>query len=508
MPVSKFLMSVGQFVLLGNWIIEGDFKRKRQIIKTSKLLWVLCSFYALHLIGLFYTSDFNYALNDLRIKLPLLWFPLLFATSKPLEKKEIDTLLNVFIASVFTASIVSMFVLLGYTKRKVSDIRDISIFNSHIRFALMIVLSICALLYNYFKTEKALHYILKAVLALWFIVFLCIMESLTGLIILVVVLYYLLIQFFRNQKKPLLKLFPFLLLSLGGFMLFYIIHAEWRKYYTVQKIDFKTAYAKKTPNGNIYENDSTKKVTENGHYLWMNNSFGEMREAWQKRSQLGFDSLDQKGNTLAFTLARYLTSKGLTKDSLAVSSLGNEEIKLVEKGVSNYLYPNTGSIRSRIHEVIWEYDSYINGVGASGHSLLMRLEFWKTGLNIIRKQPVLGVGTGDVQVAYNRQYKADNSKLTERWHLRSHNQFIAIGVAFGLIGILLFFIWLFAPLFMVKQKNPLFPLFFIIGFLSMLNEDTLETQAGVTFFGFFYCFFLLNEGIKSREPGEIKPGIE
>ena len=68
MPLSKFLMSVGQFVLLWNWIIEGNFKRKWSVMKTSKVLWVMSSFYLLHLIGLFWTSDFDYAANDLKIK--------------------------------------------------------------------------------------------------------------------------------------------------------------------------------------------------------------------------------------------------------------------------------------------------------------------------------------------------------------------------------------------------------------------------------------------------------
>src|SRR3989344_7313254 len=93
MPLSKFLMSVGQFVLLGNWIIEGDFKRKWQVMKTSKVLWAMSAFFILHLVGLLWTSDFDYALNDIKIKLPLFWFPLLFITSKPIEKKEIQGLL-------------------------------------------------------------------------------------------------------------------------------------------------------------------------------------------------------------------------------------------------------------------------------------------------------------------------------------------------------------------------------------------------------------------------------
>jgi len=40
-------------------------------------------------------------------------------------------------------------------------------------------------------------------------------------------------------------------------------------------------------------------------------------------------------------------------------------------------------------------------------------------------------------------------------------------------------------------------MFFIIGFLSMMNEDTLETHIGNSFFSFFYALFLL--GVRNNE---------
>jgi hypothetical protein len=502
MPMSRFLASFGQFLLLGNWIIEGDFKRKWQVIKTSKVLWVLSSFYFLHLVGLFYTSDFNYALNDLRIKLPLLWFPLLFATSRTLNKKEVDGFLYFFIASVFLASMVSMTVLLGFTNKKITDIRDISLFNSHIRFALMIVLSISILLVYYFRSKKLWEYIIKTILIAWLILFLFILESLTGVIILSVILFYIFVRYMGTRKSLILKYFPFIFLFAGGAILFYLVKTEWDKYYT--KRAFDKVLVTKTLSGNEYYNDTRSKVTENGYYVWIYNQYDEMQREWNKRSKMKFESSDKKGNPVSFTLIRYLTSKGLKKDSASVSMLKPEEIERIEKGVSNYLYPKVGDMRSRIHEVIWEYDNYINGINPSGHSVLMRLEFWKTGISIIQNHPLFGVGTGDVQLAYNTQYKEDNSKLNEKWRLRSHNQFMAITIAFGLFGLIVFLCWLFVPVFLIKEKHSLFGLFFLISLISMLNEDTLETQAGVAFYGFFYSFFIFNGNEKREQLTEMK----
>jgi hypothetical protein len=87
-----------------------------------------------------------------------------------------------------------------------------------------------------------------------------------------------------------------------------------------------------------------------------------------------------------------------------------------------------------------------------------------------------------------------NSPLTAEWRLRSHNQFLAIGTAFGIIGLIWFLIALFYPLFLKEYRIDYFYfLFIVIAVLSMLTEDTLESQAGVTFFAFFNSLFLFQK---------------
>ena len=133
----------------------------------------------------------------------------------------------------------------------------------------------------------------------------------------------------------------------------------------------------------------------------------------------------------------------------------------------------------------------MKGGNPSGHSVVQRLEFWKAALQIIKENPLLGVGTGDVKNAFEDQYTKMNSPLAKEWRLRSPNQFLAITVAFGFIGLILFLITLIFPLIADKNFNTyLYLMFFVIGFLSMISEDTLETQAGVTFFAFFNSLLL------------------
>ena len=88
LTLSPFLMSVSQFYLLAVWLFLGDpLKVKLQRFLHNKVALVLVSLYVLHLIGLAYTSDFQYAFKDLKVKLPLLTFPLFLSSTKPLDKR-------------------------------------------------------------------------------------------------------------------------------------------------------------------------------------------------------------------------------------------------------------------------------------------------------------------------------------------------------------------------------------------------------------------------------------
>ena len=114
LTLSPFLMSLAQFWLVGIWIIDGavnkDFKEKWQRFSHNWVALLLVSLYLLHVVGLIYTSDFQYAFKDLRIKLPLLILPFVLSSMRPLCKKQFDLLLNVYVFSVFVAFFLLLFV--------------------------------------------------------------------------------------------------------------------------------------------------------------------------------------------------------------------------------------------------------------------------------------------------------------------------------------------------------------------------------------------------------------
>jgi hypothetical protein len=219
----------------------------------------------------------------------------------------------------------------------------------------------------------------------------------------------------------------------------------------------------------------------------------ELKPAWERKSKINYDSLDKRKNQIRYTLIRYMASKGLTRDSLGFLQLNDADIHFIENGCPNYLYTNPANIRTRIHEILWETEGSMRQHETNGHSLTMRLDFWETALHIIKQNFLFGVGTGDVESAFKMQYQKENTSLHKEWQLRSHNQYLETTVGLGIIGLLLFLIRLFAPFFSNKKLSVLFILFILIEVLSFINEDTLETQAGVTFCIFFTQLFFHND---------------
>lgn len=179
----------------------------------------------------------------------------------------------------------------------------------------------------------------------------------------------------------------------------------------------------------------------------------------------------------------------MRKDSAAVYSLNESEIRSIEAGVPNVNFRKMSSLGSRLNQVIWEIDNLQKGGDPSGHSVAQRLEFWRAAIGIVKSYPLIGVGTGDLPLAFKEQYESMNTKLDADHRLRSHNQYLSIAAAFGIFGLLYFLFALLFPLRKVKELPAIFILFLIICMVSMLTEDTLETQPGATFVGLFFILF-------------------
>ena len=493
LPLSLFVISISQFVLAAAFLAEGDFRVKVRKFLSSKTALLFTGIWFMHLFGLIWTEDLSGGLKDLRIKLPLLLIPLFVVGSKPLTVIQFRWLLLIFVSAVFCASLISMAVLAGIVERDVRDIRDIFIFNiSHIRFALFVCLSIFIIFWLAFKEQRNVRPFLKilsVLLALWLFLFLIIVESVTGILIFGTTGILLLLYYAFKSSNLALRIVLGVSIFLLPLTAILALHRFVTDYYQTQSYPINTA--DRTSQGNEYGFNLEDPHYENGFPIWVYVCDKELSETWNQISRIPYDSLDERKQPLRHTLIRFLASKGLRKDAEGVKKLSKKEIRSVERGIANVNYQEISSLKARFLQIIWEFDQSVRGANPSGHSVTQRFEFWKAAVGISAKNFFIGVGTGDMPEAYRIQYDSMKSSLDEVHRLRAHNQYLAILVAFGILGLVYFISVFFFPLFYFKRKiGFLFFVFFIIIALSMLSEDTLETQVGATFTALFFFVFL------------------
>jgi hypothetical protein len=492
LPFSVYIVSMCEFGLMINLILEGDYKKRLQSILNRKSVLVFLGIYVVHLIWLLSTSDIGFALQNIKIKLPLLILPVIIAASLPLSTDRLKLLLRFFIASLITGTLISTVIYLGLTRIQINDIRSISIFISHIRFSLLIVIAILVLM-KWIVDEgwKITHtQLLKFLIVCWFIVFLVILKSFTGIVVLIVTIFVLILTFIHSVKFKFLKTGLIILLLAIPLVSIIVVRSEVRKFYNFEKIDINSL-EKKTVNGNAYNHHPLDWNVENGHKVWMYVCQPELRKEWNKRSNYKFDSFDMKQQPLIYTLIRYMTSKGLRKDSVGVSQLNNIDISSIEHGITNVIYTGKLALKPRLYEIIWEFDQYKHGSGVNKHSVTQRIIYMQIALHLIRENFWFGVGTGDLPSEYARYYKTHETGLSKDRQLHTHNQFLRFIVLFGIFGFLIIIAAFIIPVFLERKWSSYYMIMIItIILLSFLNEDTLETQIGVTFSVLFYSLFL------------------
>ena len=492
LTLSPFLMGMSQFWLALVWLVDGlctkSINNKLTRFWHNKAAVLLVAFYLMHVVGLLWTSDFQYAMKDLRVKLPILVMPFVLSSIEPLDRKRFDFVMLVYVLSVFIATLFSS---VSYWRHDYEDIREISHFISHIRFCLNIVFSMAIV--GYYLTLKSSwrSKAIQVILILWFAYQIFIFESLSGYVILAAVVVASAVYAFLRWKKGrgwriAIGVAAMAVLLIGIVAIVHLVKPMLK----VEPVDFSTL-EQKTAQGNAYWHDTVYNPVEDGKYVGLYYCRKELQEAWPQRSALPLDGTTANGENLEATLARYLTSKGMRKDAQGVMALTDEDIRNIEQGVANYSNWCHPGLRARLSSTLFEYNLYRRFNNPNGGSLAQRIEYTRASFHLIGQHPWFGVGTGDVPQAFAQAYDELRSPLKEEFRFRAHNQYLAIAVAFGWVGLAFFLFVLFYPWFSSRKNHTyLYMVFLCIILLSMFPEDTLETQAGATLFAFFEALLL------------------
>lgn len=487
MPSTKVLMSIGLVIAIANWLIEGNWKEKWKLITTSNLLKALIVFYLLLIVGLIWSWDIAQGIKDIKSRLPLLALPLIAGTGVAMSSKQWLTLSKLFIASLFLTSVFNvLYYNQFFVKHTNYDIRGLSYFASHIRYGLLIVIGFTWAIWLQLKA-KEFHLLLSG-LALWFFWYNLYSQVLSAIVAMFIVLFVLSAWVLYRWKPIASYVLLALTLFISGALFFKLLQLDH------EQLDC-SKLPKFTALGHEYNHECDAFSEINGKTILAYYSESELNEVWSQRSSIDFMGEDKNGEMLRMTVARYMTAKGLTKDAKGFKQLTAEDIENIENG---YTYPEQKNefLMPRINGIKYQL---LNNHDPNGHSLLQRIEHWKAAIHILKKNGIIGVGTGGNQKAFDLAYEELNSPLSLENRHRSHNMFLTYTISYGIFGLLAFLVLLLLIFKIAKQENLFSVLVFLIIFSSFFTEDTLETQLGVTIFGFFMATLIKRKQFDSEK---------
>lgn len=500
---SPFGVSLCQFILGTNWLLEGRYKQKWHQLRSRPEAFFLIAVVGIYILGLLHSDNLSQGLHEIKIKLPFLSLAVLFFSIPLLKWYSFRNVMISFLAGTLVSSLLNITIEWGYFEWVIYNRHSYSYIISHIRYSLYLVMAIVYLGYSLI-IEKSnfspLQWLTTAIFLLWFIFYLLLLKAFTGILLFSFVLSILLGYKIVHARRVRLKVLMLTGLTIFVFLGGYLVYDAFVTYSKVEKVDYRTLPVS-TFNGVPYQHDTINQSHENGRFVFLYVCPKELEKEWPKRSGYVLQGLDNREQSIYTTLLRYLTSKGLTKDSAGLADLTDKDIRNIENGHANYLYANLLNPKGRLVEIFWEIDHYFFLKGnPNNHSVTQRVEFARAAWHIVKQHPWFGVGTGDWPEAYRQAYEEISSPLSQENWLKAHNQYLTFLVLFGMVGTAVLLLLLVAPVaWRANRGNFLYLMTLFITLVSFFNEDMLDTQAGCTFVVFFMGLLLNNKSKKQNK---------
>jgi len=151
------------------------------------------------------------------------------------------------------------------------------------------------------------------------------------------------------------------------------------------------------------------------------------------------------------------------------------------------------SMHPRFNEIREIVKTSDNGVFSQLIENTDRGKTWHASISLIRKNPALGLGIGDVVDSLTRLYLEENYFDESQNYLNCHNQFLETWLDAGIAGFLLLLTMLIFPFMSSGSMNRhLYGSFFLIILIGFMFESLLNRLWGVAFISIFYI--LLSNG--------------
>ena len=122
-----------------------------------------------------------------------------------------------------------------------------------------------------------------------------------------------------------------------------------------------------------------------------------------------------------------------------------------------------------------------------------RLARWKGLMELVKKSPVVGYGTGAERKLLKEKYFEKGLYISYVNEFNAHSQYLSILLRFGIIGLALFiYILYFGFVNAIRKKDIVFLSFLVIIAVVSVSENYLDMDRGIFFYSFFFSIFLLN----------------
>ncbi|OFX53620.1 MAG: hypothetical protein A2046_14080 [Bacteroidetes bacterium GWA2_30_7] len=190
-------------------------------------------------------------------------------------------------------------------------------------------------------------------------------------------------------------------------------------------------------------------------------------------------------------------------------------IKLINKRLISLIIAGFGVViiiafiykfNSRVSDFIKEFKTSYNNdtINVYDTSTSDRFKIYKISLSLINENLVYGVGAGDIKDKLIKKYSENNMKHAAEQKLNLHNQYLETLIGEGIIGfIFMMLLFLYPLIYVFKKSNFLLYSFLLITAFHFLFESMLNTQSGVIYFAFFFCF--LNFVNKNNDDKVLAP---
>lgn len=136
-----------------------------------------------------------------------------------------------------------------------------------------------------------------------------------------------------------------------------------------------------------------------------------------------------------------------------------------------------------------------------------RVERWKGAVELIKKSPVIGYGTGDEIEILKVEYAKRGFFISYLENFNSHNQYISYLLKNGITGLCIFlFAFCYYLSLAILKKDFMYLSFLLLLLIGFYTENILDSNKGIVFFALFNTLFgysILSDRRKSLPGAEV-----